>query len=165
MRLPTWVQRPRHLLVWFLAITCVLTALLGWFAWRFIALEGDLEDQRIQERLETAVDGVTSTLMASLSEMEAQLSSLVAAPDAQLSGAGALQGETLADDALIVLLQGEALEAHPRARLLYYPFPTPAHQPPSAKIFAAAEELEFRQEDYAQAGRTVTSAVQHSAAA
>ena len=151
MRLPTWVQRPRHLLVWFLAITCGLTALLGWFAWRFIELERDLEDQRIQERLETAVDGVASTLMASLSEMEARLDSLVAAPEAQRSGAGALQGETLADDALLVLLDGEALEAHPRSRLLYYPFPAPAQQPPPAETFAAAEALEFRQHDYAQA--------------
>ena len=93
--------------------------------------------------------------------MEARLTSLVAAPDARRSGAGALQGETLAADALLVLLHGQALEAHPRSRSLYYPFPAPSPPPPPNEIFAAAEALEFRQHDYAQAAaafRTLSNA-------
>lgn len=148
MRLRDWFERPRRLLVWFLGVTVVLTALLGWFAWRLIELDRELEDQRIQERLETAADGVASTLIVGLTQIEEQLNGLLALPRELRSEAAAVQGEALPDDALIVLQEGLSLATHPPGRLLYYPFLAPTSGKPAEEVFAAAEGLEFRQRRY-----------------
>ena len=52
--------------------------------------------------------------------------------------------------ALIVVFRPQAVDAYPRAGLVYYPFLPTAKEPP-ASIFEAGEVLEFQQKDLAKA--------------
>ena len=148
MSSPERLGRSRHVVAGFVAITGVLILLLGWLSWRFIALEKDLETQRIQERLELATDSTVSALAAGIVETERWLRSLLGASEGELSVAGQVQNEALPSDSLIVFLTAQTLTAHPRSHLLYYPFPDPAQDGVPDELFAAVDGLEFREKDY-----------------
>ena len=145
-----WFRPPRHLLVLFLAITLVLTGLLGWFGWRLLQQDRALETQRIQERLDHAADLVAAELLRRFTETEGQLVSLLALPESELPAAASNQAKQLSDDALIVVVGAQRVEAYPSSRLLYYAFLPPVEEPPEG-LFAAGEAYEFQQKDYPRA--------------
>ena len=137
-------MRPRRLLVLSLTITFGLTALLAWFAWRATELDRNLVEQRIQERLEAAADGMASTLLSGVADFENQLRTILALGEEQRRAAARVLADALAEDSLILLFRSRSLEAYPESRLLYSPFlePQPEQVPPG--IFGTAEQLEFR---------------------
>ncbi|MDX1384314.1 MAG: hypothetical protein R3190_11755, partial [Thermoanaerobaculia bacterium] len=141
--MPTWRRDRRRLPVWILTIVGGLALLLGGSVVRFLRLESELVDERIRERLETAAEGVATTLASGLEEVEADLTALLAVGDAQLSAAVALRAEALGPQALILLQRDGGWEAHPAPRLLYSPFPATTGGAAEA-VFLAAEKLEFQ---------------------
>src|SRR5713226_3141100 len=150
MSLSRWLRPPRYLLTLFLAIMLVLAATLGWLGWRLLEQDRALENQRTQERLDNAADLIGASLLRKLSEGESQLTGLLALSDPELGArAAGLTGQA-AGTALIVVFRSQAVDAYPRASLVYYPFLPSAKEPP-ASVFAAGEALEFQQKDPAKA--------------
>jgi signal transduction histidine kinase len=90
-----------------------------------------LENQRIQERLESAADLIVTSLDLGLSEIENRL--------ALLSDPG--------DHALAVSFGPREVKTHPGGRLLYYPVVPQVRESP-VTVFATGENLEFRQQNY-----------------
>ena len=136
MQLREWFRPPRHLLVLFLAVTAVPATALGWLSWRLLEQDRALENQRIQERLEHAADLIAAALHRRLTDLEEQLPALAISPPADFPEGG-----------LIVIFQGESIQAHPRGRLLYYPF-LPHPKEASGSSFLTGEVLEFQKQDY-----------------
>jgi signal transduction histidine kinase len=150
MSLSLWFRSPRYLLTLFLAIMLVLAASLSWLGWRLLKQDRALESQRIQERLDNAADLLAASLLHKFSESRDQFTSLLALADADLATrASELAGQD-AGTALIVVFRPQAVDAYPRAALLYYPFQPTAKDAP-ANIFEAGEVAEFQQKDFAKA--------------
>jgi len=139
MQARQWFRPPRHLVVLFVVVIVVPAAALAWLGWRLLEQDRALEGQRIQERLERAADSISAALERRLTEITDHLPALAASPPARLP-----------DDSLIVQFGPHGVEAQPRGRLLYFPFPAPSKELPRG-VFEAGEALEFRQQDYAKA--------------
>src|SRR6516162_10466509 len=150
MSLSRWFRPPRYLLTLFLGIMLVLAATLGWLGWRLLEQDRALENQRTQERLDNAADLIGASLLRRLSDSEGQLSGLLALSDVELSArASGLTGQD-AGTASITVFHLQAVDAYPRASLLYYPFLPIAKEPPPS-IFEPGEVLEFQRKDFAKA--------------
>jgi len=150
MWLSRWFRPPRYLLTLFLAIMLVFAATLGWLGWRLLEQDRALESQRTQERLDNAADLIGASLLRKFSETQDQLTGLSALSDPELGArASGLIGQT-AGGALIIVFRPQAVDAYPRASLVYYPFLLSAKEPP-ASVFEAGEALEFQQRDPAKA--------------
>ena len=151
MSLSRWFHPPRYLLTLFLGIMLVLAATLGWLGWRLLEQDRALENQRTQERLDNAADLIAASLFRRLSDSEGQLTGLLALSDAELGGArpSELTGRD-AGLAPVIVFHLQAVDAYPRASLLYYPFLPIAKEPPSS-IFEAGEVSEFQRKDFAKA--------------
>ena len=122
MSLSLWFRSPRYLLTLFLAIMLALAATLSWLSWRSLKQDRALESQRIQERLDNAADLIAASLLRKFSESKDQFTSLLALSDSDLAmRASELAGQG-AGTALIVVFRPQAVDAYPRAALLYYPF-------------------------------------------
>jgi len=160
MSLILWFRSPRYVLTLFLAIMLVLAASLSWLSWRLLKQDRALESQRIQERLDNAADLITASLLRKFSESKDQFTSLLALSDSDLAmRASDLSGQG-AGTALIVVFRPQAVDAYPRATLLYYPF-LPTAKEPLASLFEAGEVAEFQQRDFAKA-ITVFRELSHS---
>jgi signal transduction histidine kinase len=125
------LRPPRNVLVLFIAVAAVSVSALVWLSWRLLAQDRALENQRIQERLESAADLIVTSLNLGLSEIQNHLS--------LLSDPG--------EHALAVSISGREVKIHPAGRLLYYPLVPQVRESPMT-VFAAGEKLEFRQKDY-----------------
>ena len=136
-----WFRAPRHVMALFLGITLALAGAQGWLSWRILEQDRDLETRRIQERHAQAEDLIRAALSRNLSQAEEQLSGL-------LAGAAP---EPPAQDALLVMLRPENIEAFPGHRLVYYPVLAGLPEPPPS-LFAMGEDLEFQRRDFARAG-------------
>ncbi len=139
MSLFAWIRPPRHVLPLFLAVTLVPAAGLVWLGWRLLHQERELADQRVQERRERAADLLVAALEQKLLATEQDLTESVA-----------LQNAALGDDVLLVAFGPGSVNAHPKARLLYYPF-VPPQKEAAEELFRRAEDYEFRLRDYAGA--------------
>ena len=105
---------PQHrLLILFLLVTLLPASALTWLGWRFLEQDKALELQRIEERLERAVDQVAISLEHFLSEIEHQL----LAPSSLSRDFGG--------DAMTVRFSTAGVEANPSRLLLYHPFQVP----------------------------------------
>ena len=150
MSLSLWFRSPRYLLTLFLAIMLVLAASLSWLSWRLLKQDRALESQRIQERLDNAADLIAASLLRKFSESKEQFTGLLALSDSDLAvRASELAGQG-AGTGFIVVFRPQAVDAYPRATLLYYPFLSTANEP-SASMFGAGEVAEFQQKDFAKA--------------
>ena len=150
MSLSRWFRPPRYLLTLFLGIMLVLAATLSWLGWRLLEQDRALENQRTQERLDNAADLIAASLLRKLSDSEGQLTGLLALSDAELGArASELTGQD-AGPAPVIVFHLQAVDAYPRASLLYYPFLPIAKEPPPS-IFEAGEVLEFQRKDFAKA--------------
>ena len=150
MSLSLWFRSPRYLLTLFLAIMLVLAASLGWLSWRLLKQDRALESQRSQERLDNAADLIAASLLRKFSESKDQFNSLLALSDSDLNARVAELAGQGAGTVLIVVFRPQAVDAYPRAALLYYPF-LPTAKEPSASMFEAGEVAEFQQKDFAKA--------------
>jgi len=150
MPLRQWFQPPRHLLVWFVAVTVVPALAIAWLSWGMVQQDRALESHRLQERLESAANLAAAALDRVLSEIEEQL---VNAPDSS-------RPEHLAPGAVIAVFDARGLVRHSGQGLLYYPaLPRPPE--PSESVFSAGEILEFRPRDYRGAIRLFRELARH----
>jgi hypothetical protein len=133
----------RRLLTMFFATTGALAIALAWMSWQLVRQDRALAVQRAQERREHAADVTVAALQKNLAQLEEQLMGLSALLAERYTPSLTL------DSALLILAPGD-LQVYPRNRLLFYPETAPGKAPPPA-LFAQAEELEFRQENYVQA--------------
>jgi signal transduction histidine kinase len=150
MSLSLWFRSPRYLLTLFLAIMLVLAASLSWLSWWLLKQDRALESQRIQERLDNAADLIAASLLHKFSESRDQFTSLLTLSDSDLAARASELSSQGAGTALIVVFRPQAVDAYPRAALLYYPFLPTAKEPP-ASMFEAGEVAEFQQKDSAKA--------------
>lgn len=137
------LRAPRQIRVVFLGVMLLLAATLGWLGWRLLQQDQQLFVQRLAERGEIAADLAVAGLEKRLSSVEHDLSQLLVTGEA---------GKTLApaEGAVVVQFQAGAIRAWPRDRLLYYPELPEGPEAPAA-AFAAADELEFKKQDYSGA--------------
>lgn len=147
MSVPAWFRPPRCRLGLFLLITLVPSSLLIWFGWRSIQQDRALALQQVQERREQAADLIVTGLEQSLAASEQALRD------------PSIQTLAVPEGAVAVVLAADHIEAFPAGRLLYYPMAPPSREAP-ARLFAAAEDLEFRQADYRGAGAALRSLAQ-----
>jgi hypothetical protein len=136
----------------FVAITLLLVAALGWLAWRLVQQDRELERQRTRDRLENAADLIAAALQRSIAEVGDTLARAAAGSDSAAQRIAA----SLADDAVLLVGDGNELRIHPRGRALFYPTPS-ATQEASAAIFARGDSLEFRARDPAAASQVYRS--------
>lgn len=138
-----WLRAPRQLRLAFLAAMLLLSATLGWLGWRLLRQDQQLSDQRLAERSETAADVAVAALDKRLSAAEHDLSQiLVAGEGAKTVPAG--------EAAILVQFLPGAIRAWPQDRLVCYPELPRAPEAP-AGVFAIADELEFKKQDYSGA--------------
>ena len=150
---PARLGHARRLVIGFVVIAGVLTAALGWLAWRFVALEEDLDTQRIEQRLEAATDDAVNRLAAAIGESERLLRGLLETGVGEPSAADSM--DAILPGSVILLLGGEELAVHPPSRLLYYPTVAGAGRQRAGgalrradrELLAAAETLEFQAQD------------------
>jgi len=150
MSLSLWFRSPRYLLTLFLAIMLVLAASLSWLGWRLLKQDRALESQRVQERLDNAADLIAASLLHKFSESGVQFTGLLTLSDSDLAARASELSSQGAGTALIVVFRPQAVDAYPRAALLYYPFLPTAKEPP-ASMFEAGEVAEFQQKDFGRA--------------
>jgi len=124
------------MLLVFLAVTVLPAGGLVWLGWRLLEQDKALEAQRWVERRDRTADAVVAALEQHLSSVERQL--------ADTKGWEALPG---AEGAVSVEFGLRGVEAHPRNRLVYYPWLPNTPEPPD-RLFAAGEEQEFRRRNY-----------------
>ncbi len=161
MALSTWFRPPRHLIVLFLGMSIVLMGTLGWFGVRLLRQDRALERERVRERLERAADAVAVALQGELNNVDDQLSNLSNTFLSELRTEAADYVGQLSDDAVLVVMDSDGLEAYPSGRLLYYPV-SPLQREPGAAVFARGETLEFRERNFSGASRAYERFVQSS---
>lgn len=140
----------RRLLAMFLAVAGLLAGTLLWLGWQLSRQDRELAAQRLQERGETTADLAVAALQKSLSQAEEQLTHLATLPLPELRGQASRAAASFADDSVVVLTHGAALEVFPEKVLPFYP-DMPAAPAPPAPLFAQAEMLEFQKSDYPSA--------------
>ncbi len=150
MRLRQWFRYPHNLLTSFFAITLALATGLGWLGWRILQQDRSLEGQRVQERLGQAADLIAVDLLRNLTGTEERVTSFSVLPDSALAREASRYAQQVGSDAMIVVLRPEGIDAYPPSRLLFYPS-LPVPKEPSQRVFAAGENFEFREKDYAKA--------------
>ncbi len=150
MRLGDWIRPPRHLLVLFVAVTAVSAAALGWSSWQLVRQDRDRARQRAQERRDSAVTLAVGSLQRTLESIDAQLSALASAPGPDLTRRASDYARTLPDEAVLLVIQANDVDAFPAGRLLYYPVVPRAADVPAA-AFAAIDAAEFQRNEYGKA--------------
>jgi signal transduction histidine kinase len=153
MSLRAWFHPPRHWVGLFLLITLAPSTLLIWFGWRSLQQDRALALQRVQERRDQAADLIVAGLEQSL-----------AAAEQALRDPAAMQALAVPEGAVAVVLTPDHIEAFPKNRLLYYPITLASHEAP-ARLFAEAEDLEFRRADYRGAAAVLQNLAQSADAA
>ena len=140
-----WLRPPRHLLALFGVVTIVPAIVLLWLGWKVIEQDRDLDGPRVQERLERDAARVTGDLGRALSQIADELPRWLVDPPASLG-----------QDAVVVRLDGQGVDAHAGAPLLFVPAMPDAVEP-SPTIWERGEALEARGDDYAGASRVFQS--------
>jgi len=139
MGLALWLRPPRRTLAVFLCLMLVLGGALGWLGWKLVKQDRALEGQRMQERLELAVDHMAAALQQSLTDLESYLS-FVPSPGAKEPP----------DGVMVLQVTKRTVNAFPPGCLLYYPVIPDGEEPPAA-TFVAGETLEYQRNDPAKA--------------
>jgi len=139
MFLREWFRPPRHLLALFVAVIVPPATALAWLAWRTFEQDKALERQRLQERLEAAASSIVTGLSLRLDELSRQVPLLAAATSVSLP-----------DDSVLLTIRDGTVADLPPGRILYYPR-VPESKPPRDSRIAAAEGLEFRDQDLTEA--------------
>src|SRR5262245_49544353 len=115
MRLPGWLQPPRHILVLFAGVTLAPAIVLSWLGWRLIEQDRAFDRARIQQSLDEAGQHITAGL---LSELRATASAL----PQWISDASAAPFN---DDAVLVRFGAQEIRARHGAPLVFVPVVPP----------------------------------------
>jgi len=161
MAIRDWLRPPRYLVILFLGIALVLVSTLAWLGWRLFQQDRALEEQRVQVRLEHAADIVAAELTRRLGAIEDELTRLSAVTSTNLPDSVEQFARQFSHGAVVLILEGDDLDAYPNGRLFYYPVTTSAPEP-VASVFAQGEALEFRRRDLTGAARAYRGIAQSS---
>ena len=126
------LRSPRHLLIWFVALTLLPAAALVWAGWWILEQDKILEQKRIDERR----DGKADLVVAALQQA-------VAATQQRLGDSSAWQSLAV-NDAFVLALSPQKVEAMPQGSLLFYPIQPVLPEAPDGS-FKSAEDDERRQ--------------------
>jgi signal transduction histidine kinase len=129
MRARVWLQRPRHLLLAFLAVAVCSTGALGWLAWELLQQDAALDAQRRQEALEQAADNAVAIMQRAVTELQS-----IAAAGLTSAARPALVS--------LVALRADGVDVSADAKLPFLPITSGGALPPSAP-FIEGERLEF----------------------
>ncbi len=127
---------PGKMTVLFLVVGAVTAVALVWMGVRLLEQDRALEAQRLEERRDAVADRVVAALEQALLAEERGL--VVAST------------QPAGEDALVVTAGPAEFHVRPERSILYYPMVPPAHHA-SPKLFAAAEQFEFRDHNYERA--------------
>ncbi len=134
-----WLRAPRQLRLVFIATMLLLSGTLGWLAWRLLDQDQQLLLQRLAEQRDTAADLVVAAMEKRLTAVEQDLDHVPAADSSKRLAQ--------AEGAIVFQFLPDVIRAWPENRLIYYPeLPHQPETPPA--LFAASEELEFKNHDY-----------------
>jgi len=125
----------------FLGITLVLAATLGWLGWRLLAQDEQLARQRAAEQRESAADLIVAGLSQRMSALEQSL-------DRSLAQSEIPPAVSSTDDAVLVRIGLNGIDAAPTGRLLFYP-DIQSREADLDPVFSKADDLEFRRNDAA----------------
>ena len=134
-----WLRPPGRTLALFLCLMLVLGSALGWLGWQFLKQDRALEKQRIQERLELAVDQMAAALQQSITDLEKFLNFVPGSKTKELP-----------DGVVVLDVTKRTISTSPPGRLLFYPVIQNDEDPPS-EAFALGEILEFQHNESAKA--------------
>jgi hypothetical protein len=124
----------------FLAIVVCLAIWQVWLTWRLMEQDRNLAEQRSRERLEQIAGLSVAQLSNTIAEWELKLRDLDALPPA------AAMRAAFPGDGTFVLLTRQSVSLYPPRPLLFVPeHPAGA---PLPRVFDAAEDLEFREQNY-----------------
>ena len=123
---------------------------LGWLGWRSLQQDRAVEVQRVRDRLEGATDLIAAEIRQNLVDIEGQLARLSVLPDSSLGAAASAYSKNLREDALLVILGRDTVQAYPSRRLLYYPV-LPIPEEPAGQVFATGETYEYGTRDFENA--------------
>ena len=140
----SWLRPPRQILVIFLAVAAVSTAVLGWLGWVVLQQDRDLEAQRRRVELERTADSAVAAMQLTLADLK-RLSSETD------PGRSVPEGLTL-----VSIHSSGASTVVPAASIPYLPVLAPRVEAP-AGTFRAAEDAEFRARDLPRAARLYAS--------
>lgn len=137
----------RRSLTLFLAGVVCLAFWQIWLTWRLMEQDRNLELQRSRERLEQVADLAVTQLGRTLGDWELGLRELDALPPSS-----ALQAK-LPAGATLILLTHDSVTLYPQKPLLFVPYLRFGQVKSGAapRAFEAAEELEFREQQYGRA--------------
>ena len=147
----------RRLVIGFVAIAGGLTVALGVLAWRFVALEEEVDRQRVEERLETVAESAASAMSAGIVETEGWLVTLLRADPLERAGLAA----GLPSDSVVLITPGGTLTTHPASNLLYRPLPATGAlgRPAVDATFARVDALEYRDRNLTAAAAALAELV------
>src|SRR5262245_30060912 len=149
MQTALWFGSSRRVVEMLASIMLATALALCGLAWRMVELDRAVAGQRLRDRLEQAADRGSSALLRHRVDLEADLGRLVENPDARI-GQNSSSVLQLDQDAILVLFTGSGLQIWPHRPLRYRPLSVPASL---VAQFSAAEDLEFRLQDYRRAAR------------
>jgi hypothetical protein len=109
-----------------------------------------LAAQRAQEQRENAAGLAAASLQKHVTEVEERLTSLASVSADRITTELTEYSRGLPADSVLLVLSSTELQAYPARHLSYYPVLPAAAEAP-AVVFAAAERMEFQQNDYAAA--------------
>lgn len=130
-----WSRLPRKVAVLLAAATLLPLATLLWFGWLVLKQDRALEEQQIRQRVERAADLAVVAFERAVAAAEKNLA----------NGA-----DRWPEGAVVVTFQGDSIQVQEPDRLAYLPVAPRLPEPPKP-LFAAGENLEFRQRDYSAA--------------
>ena len=139
MRTHMQLGAPVRLLALFVVISGVPLVALGWLGWRVLQQDHALETQRLREQL----DSTASLLAGELNRGFSQWEDLLTHPDRW-------NRIVLPSDSVFLPIGPDGVVQQEGVPLAYYPHVPDSSVSPTA-VFAAAEALEFRAENFPEA--------------
>jgi signal transduction histidine kinase len=149
MSLPGWLRTPRSLLVVFLVIVLLPSALLVVSGWRLLQQEDSLAIQERQTRREQMADDLVTILRQRIEPIEARLRD----PRAEFT----LPSDR--EDFVFAAFTANTVRTTPSRRLLYYPVTMAGREAPPAAIAEAVSLRRLGRTDAALAAYSRAAAV------
>ena len=126
------LRSPKSLLAPLLTTATLVTLVVGWLGWRFIAQENTVQQQHARERLDNGADAMAAGIRGKLAETGERLSGWLSHP---ASPVPALDG------AVVLAAAADRVEISPRGALPYVP--RLAASPPAESALLEAEAAEY----------------------